>query len=116
MATRDYASEWARADEAGRKAVEALAVEPMTVVGGGKVYHVEGGACGFASVRFPGNSGFGRWAKAEGHASKAYGGGLMFWISGYGQSMQRKVAYANAFAYSLMMDGIDGVRVESMMD
>jgi hypothetical protein len=40
----------------------------------------------------------------------------MFWISGYGQSMPRKVAYANAFAYSLMMDGIDGVRVESMMD
>lgn len=120
MATKTataYSAVWAKADAAGKAAAEKAKPTPM-IVGTAKglfsneidetqpVYYVAGGVCGFAWVSFKGNTGFGRWAKAEGLARKAYGGGLQNWISGYGQSMETKMAYANAFAVTLQAEGI----------
>jgi hypothetical protein len=58
--------------------------------------------CGFAWVTVkPGNCVFANWLKKKGHARKAYGGGVQIWISGYGQSHDKKEAYAHAFANKL---------------
>ena len=62
-----------------------------------------------------GNTAFGRWAKKMGVAKKAYGGGLQIWISDFNQSMERKYAYARAFAASLEAHGIDAF-ADSRMD
>lgn len=62
-------------------------------------WYVSEGACGFAWVTvYPGNSPFANWLKKNGHASKAYGGGVQIWISDFGQSVERKEACANAMA------------------
>ena len=58
--------------------------------------------CGFAWVTVkPGNCTFANWLKKKGQARKAYGGGVQIWISGYGQSHDKKEAYARAFANKL---------------
>lgn len=65
-------------------------------------WHVEGGVCGFAWVKIrPGNSSVARYAVAREGFSRAYGGGVDLWIHGYGQSMERKEAYADAYAQTL---------------
>lgn len=63
--------------------------------------------CGFAEIRFPGNKPFGRWAKKAGLAKKAYPKGLHIWVSEFGQSYDKKKAYAEAFAEVLQLHGID---------
>ena len=68
---------------------------------------VDDGACGFAWVVIPGNSAFGRWAKKQGRARPHYPRGLCFWVSDFGQSVDRKTAYAGAFAQVLRNAGID---------
>lgn len=114
--TSFYAT-WAKADAAGKAAAEKAKPTPM-IVGEAKglfsneidetkpTYYVAGGVCGFAWVWFKGNTAFGRWAKAEGFARKAYGGGLQYTVFTYGQSMQTKAAYASAFARVLQAEGI----------
>jgi len=114
------------AEAAGRQAADNATVVPM-VVGTAKglfddsfdttkpTYFVEGGVCGFAWVKFKGNTAFGRWAKKNGKARPAYGGGLQVWVSGYQQSMQRKAAYAQAFAGVLNEAGVTAY-AESRMD
>jgi hypothetical protein len=62
--------------------------------------------CGFAWVVMPGNSGFGRWIVKQGYASKHYGGGVGPWVSEFGQSHERKVAYAQAYADVVNESGI----------
>ena len=62
-------------------------------------YHVPDGVCGFAWIIVrPGTCSFARWLVKSGHGKKAYHGGIQIWVSGFGQSMQRKEAYAEAFA------------------
>lgn len=76
---------------------------------------VEGGPCGFAWVHIAGNTAFGRWAKKAKIADTDYPNGLMIWVSEGGQSMQRKEAYAGAYARHLKDNGIEAY-LRSRMD
>jgi len=117
----DNAALWARAYAAGMAAGEACKPTPM-VVGPASItlngvplldrsYFVADGACGFAWVNVhPGNCAFARWAKANRGASKAYTGGMqVLWVSEFDQSLQRKEAFAHAFAAVLTAAGIRAV-------
>jgi hypothetical protein len=114
------------AHEAGAAAAAACVPAPMVVgspssIFGGDidpskpVYYVADGPCGFAWVKFKGNVPFGRWAKKAGIARSAYGGGLQLWVSGYGQSVAKKEAYAQAYARALRAAGVDAY-AESRLD
>jgi hypothetical protein len=83
-----------------------------------KQYFVEGGVCGFAWVSiYPGNSPFANWLKKTERARKdSYAGGVSIWVSEYGQSMERKEAFASAFANSLRESGIEKAYSRSRMD
>jgi len=76
---------------------------------------VLGGVCGFAWVEIAGNTSFGKWMKAKGHAAPAYPSGLHVWIYDHGQSMEQKVAHAGALAQVLTRHGIKA-HVGSRMD
>jgi hypothetical protein len=108
-----------KADAAGKDAVANLKVIPM-VVGHAKgffgndidyskpTYYVEDGLCGFAWVNIkPANSKFANWLKKQGLARKGTYGGLSMWIRDYNQSVQKKEAYAHAFAKVLQDAGIN---------
>lgn len=123
---RDWAEVWQRADIAGQEAAKACTPTPMVVGSpttplGNDIdyskptYSVNEGVCGFAWVRFKGNTSFGRWAKKTGRARSAYGGGLQYWVSQFGQSLERKAAYARAFAKVLNEEEITAY-AESRMD
>lgn len=73
-----------------------------------KSWHVPSGVCGFAWVSIrPGNSPFANWLKSLNLAKKdSYEGGVKIWIHNYGQSLERKEAYAHAFAEVLRDGGI----------
>jgi hypothetical protein len=103
-----YERLWNEAVAAGRAAGEAVAPVPMVVSegSGGHQWYVADGVCGFAWVDFPGNDAFGRWAKKSGRARKSYPSGLSHWVGDFNQSMQRKEAYAHAFAGVLRAAGI----------
>ena len=79
-------------------------------------YFIEGGVCGFASVIFSGRGKFAKFMKDNKLARKHYYGGYSYWVSEGGQSLQRKEAYARAFARVLNEHGIKGVYVDSRMD
>lgn len=100
-----------KAHEAGMAALNAACPTPMIVTGGvpgepPKTWYVDEGACGFAWVEIAGNTAFGRWAKKSKLATPAYPKGLMFWVYEGGQSIDRKEAYASAFAKVLNEAGI----------
>lgn len=69
-------------------------------------WHEPDGVCGFAWINVPGNSPFGKWAKSTGLAHKGYPKGLNISCTEFGQSMQRKEAYAWIFAKVLNAHGI----------
>ena len=120
MATskRELARIWKAADEAGREAVRKTVPTPMVVVehanpldDSSPVVHryppVEGGVCGFAWINTPGNRAFGRWVKETGRGRPdSYYGGVTIWVSDFGQSYERKDAYAQAFARVLNENGV----------
>ena len=65
-------------------------------------YVVDDGPCGFAWVTiYPGNSRLANQYKKLGLARPAYGGGVQTWVSEFGQSADRKYAYAQAYAAKL---------------
>lgn len=115
------------ADRKGKEAAEVCSPTPMAV-GQAKslfsneidrskpVYIVEDGPCGFAWVWFKGNTAWGRWAKKQGHAKNHYPKGLYIWVSGYNQSIQRKEAYAQAFAKVLRENGVTDAYADSRLD
>lgn len=115
------------ADKAGCEAVERLYVRPMVVTQHTnqfddtspieRSWFVEEGVCGFSEINIkPANGKFAKWLVVNGYARKdSYKGGICYWISQYGQSMQKKEAYANAFAAILKMNGINSY-VYSRMD
>ena len=97
-----------RAHAAGMKAgIECMPI-PMAVVDelNGQLWRVDDGACGFAWVSFAGNTAFGRWAKKQGIARPHWPSGLCVWVSEFGQSVDRKAAYAGAYARILNDAGI----------
>lgn len=104
-----------KADAAGNAAVAVLDVTPMAVTDGRQVWVVPGGTCGFAWIRIAGNTAFGRWAKRTGLARSAYPSGLHINVVQFGQSMERKEAYARAFAAILRSEGIEAF-ADSRMD
>ncbi len=119
---------FSEADKAGKAAVAATKVTPM-IVGEAKgllsneidyskkTYFVEDGVCGFASVNVkPGNSKFAKFLKEMGMARRdSYNGGVSMSVHEYNQSLQKKEAYAYAFAKVLREAGVNA-RVESRMD
>lgn len=107
-----------KAHDAGMAAGQAHSPRPMTVVqranpldDNSPIVHqyapVMDGVCGFASIIVrPGNSSFARWLKAQGIGRTSYSGGVSVRVSQFGQSYERKMAYANAFAKALEEVGI----------
>ena len=115
----DFKSLHESADQAGRNAVKELQVVPMVV--GEETYPFSGvmdntkprhfvadGVCGFAWVNIkPGNSKFANWLKKNRIArSDSYYGGVTVWVSDYNQSMQKKDAYARAYAEVIRAAGV----------
>jgi hypothetical protein len=101
-----HAELFAKADAAGRLAADACVPVPM-VVSGYEDQPIMDGVCGFAWVTVrPGNSSFAKWLKANKGGRIAYQGGMQIWISDYNQSMQRKSAYADAFAAVLRSNDV----------
>ena len=97
------------AHQAGIEAGRNCRPIPMVVstASGIAVECVDDGACGFAWIEFAGNTAFGRWAKKAGIARSHYPSGLCVWVSEFGQSVDRKSAYAGAYAQILRNAGID---------
>ena len=115
---QQYETVWDAAVEAGNRAAVAAIPAPMVVQqhdspldDGSPVVRqwvVDDGPCGFAEVRLPkGNTSFAHWAKKNAGFRKHYYGGLSFWVSDFGQSMERKYAFARAAASILNEHGID---------
>jgi hypothetical protein len=112
--TNDFIRLCNKAHEAGMKAGYEVRPTPMIVseadIQGnriGKSWYVDDGACGFAWIAFKGNTAFGKWAKAQGIARPHYPSGLCVWVGEFGQSVDRKSAYAGAYAQVLRDAGID---------
>lgn len=65
------------------------------------------GVCGFAWVKVrPATGPFVRWLKTHGKGHSGYTGGYDVWVHKFGQSLERKTAYANAFAAVLTEAGL----------
>lgn len=107
----------AKAHEAGHAAATAASPVPMIVgspstplgsdIDPSKPTYFEAeGVCGFAWVETKGTTSFARQAVKAGIFRKSYSGGVSLWVSGYGQSMQRKEAYADAYAEVLSKSGV----------
>ena len=103
----------AAADLAGEKAFNTVVPTPMNVIGGGKVYHVPDGACGFAWVTIYSIDGkkvragtkIAKELEAFGFR-KSYTGGFQKWDHHMTQSVARKEAYMDAYASVLRRHGI----------
>jgi len=96
----------ADAVEAGMNAAKKCIPEPMYVEGVKEIYKVDKGVCGFAwVVHKPGNDSFSYWARKNGW-ERHYYGGVQWWCFDFGQSMEIKVAYCQAFSKSLNEAGI----------
>ena len=114
------------AHQSGMKAVDEVNVQPMVVVNRSnplddnspitKSYYVASGPCGFATIHFPGNSSFARWAKKKNLCTKSYNGGYYINVTEFGQSYQLKSAYASAFAEILRKGGVDKAYSQSRLD
>ena len=74
-----------------------------------KEWYVSAGMCGFAWVTVrPATSSFARWLKrVKGWETDRYAGGMLFWVSAFGQSYERKLAFAQAFAAALRERGVN---------
>ena len=113
-----FAADWNAACAAGVRAVDALSVTPMLISGREGSYLVEGGPCGFAQVEVrPRNSPFAKWLIRQNLGrSSDYQKCVYVWVSDFGQSMQRKEAWADAVAAFLTAKGYSGVSSSSRMD
>ena len=107
----------AKAHAAGMAAGEAHAPVPMHVVERVNPFDDNSaikrdygvyaqGVCGFAWVEFPGVGSFARWAKEAGVARARAMGGYQVWVRGFGQSYEKKCAYAHAYAEILREAGV----------
>jgi hypothetical protein len=117
---------YAQANDKGNTAVQMTTVTPMVVQQREnplnddsrlvREYFVSDGVCGFASVTVkPANSKFAKYLVANGLGRKSFSGGVSMSIRQFNQSLQKKEAYAYAFASVLNEHGIKAY-VESRMD
>jgi len=115
----DYGAIFDEADRAGVLAGTGAIPTPMVVgeakglfsnefAEGAKKYFVADGVCGFAWVNIkPARGGFVTWLKKSGIGRlDSYYGGWTIWVHDFGQSYERKMAYAGAFAEVLRKHGI----------
>lgn len=106
-----------KAHQAGKQAAETCTPRTMIVGKPGEYAPVTEGPCGFASIHFKGNTSFGKWAaKNIGARRDSYKGGLYLWVSDYGQSYDRKTAYADAYAQVLRANGIADAYSDGRLD
>lgn len=113
---------YTQARAAGLLAAQAAQVQPMVVNQCKSLfddtvtrsYFVADGVCGFASVVVC-NIKFANQMKKLGIGRKNYGGGYAISVQDFNQSLQRKEAYAYAFAGVLREAGIEAY-VDSRMD
>lgn len=121
----DFADLFGRAYQAGMEALRKMVPVPMTVQRHEnqlddtsrvvQEWFVEDGVCGFAWVNVtPGTSAFAKWLKTTDRAHKSYYGGVDVWISEGNQSMQKKEAFAHAFAKVLNDAGIKAYTMSRM--
>lgn len=103
-------------DQAARRCVPTPMVVESRTAGEVKQYYVPMGVCGFANIRFKGNTSFGRWAKKTERATKSYSGGLITSVHVGGQSYEIKKAYAQAFAARLREGGVDDAYFTANLD
>ena len=114
------------AHNAGNVAVQAASITPMIVQHRAnplddtsavqRQWLVNDGVCGFASVIVkPANSKFAKFLVANGLGRKSFSGGVSMSIRDFNQSLQKKEAYAHAFASVLNDYGIKAY-AESRMD
>ena len=107
----------AEAHAAGLEAATDCAPTPMTVFEadglssdpkpGGKSWFVADGVCGVAWVNIrPARGAFVNYLKKKKKGHKSYTGGWDYWVSEFGQSYERKMAYARAFAKVLNDAGL----------
>lgn len=117
----DKAHEAGLAAGKGNKPVPMIVGSPSTPFGNDidpkqPTYFVEDGVCGFAWIVIkPGTAPFARWVKKAELGGNHYYGGISIWVHEFGQSMQRKEAYAEAFAKVLVENGINAY-ADSRMD
>jgi hypothetical protein len=114
----EFETLYARAHLAGYEAATRCTPAPMVVQEHvdmmddsspvAKQWHVPEGVCGFAWITVrPGTSRFARWLKATDRArTDRYYGGVTIWVGAFGQSYERKCAYARAFTAVLVEAGI----------
>ena len=73
-----------------------------------KKTYILDGLCGFAWVNIsPARGAFVNWLKSQEIGSKGYYGGYEIWVREFGQSVDRKSAFAGAFAQVLGKYGIE---------
>jgi len=118
MTDRQAKALHAKAHAAGMAAGQAARPVPMFVVRRANPFDdnspvleafppVMDGACGFAWVKIrPATGGFVRWLKAQDMGFKGYTGGYDIWVREFGQSLERKEAYARAYAEVLTEAGL----------
>lgn len=115
-----------KAHKAGMAAMKQVVPVPMVVQKSlglsnipdprAKAHYVPQGVCGFAWVEVSGRSGFGRWAKSTETGSHSdYFHCVMVRVHEGGQSYERKIAYAEAYAGVLNEAGVEA-HVGSRMD
>lgn len=121
----DYQDLYNKAVQAGKQAVEKCIPTPMVVQQRSnplddnsaieQSWVVMDGPCGFASIRFKGNTAFAKWAVKNGIANKSCQGGCYIWVHEYNQSYEKKTTYAAAFSNVLNENGIKAFS-ESRLD
>ena len=79
-------------------------------------YYVSDGVCGFAWINIkPARGKFVKFLKDNNIGRKdSYYGGYTVWVSGFGQSLDRKTAYAQAFASVLKENGLTAYSMSRM--
>lgn len=124
--TDKYAKErniFEEAHAAGMKAGEAHTPRPAGFyradMNGNRLSETEivfDGVCGFAWIIVkPGNSRFANFLKAESLGRRdSYYGGVNVWVGYFNQSMEKKEAYADAFAKVLTDHGIKAYSMSRM--
>lgn len=117
-----------KARVAGEAAAEACVPVPMFVGSAKSIFsneidqskpveRVDDGVCGFAWVEIhPARGAVVSYMKKNRIGRAGYPKGWHVWVSGYGQSMARKEAYARAYAEVLREDGGLDARCVSRMD
>ncbi len=114
MATAtDYKTEYEMLQEAhlaGLYAGNTANPTPYQIVNQNQevVDFLDDGLCGFAWITIrPARGKLVAYLKQRDWGSKGWNGGWEIWVREYGQSYERKYAYAKAFAWTLQQYGID---------